>query len=253
MSVDQWYLSIARLIYDCGYKECDKRSIVGQTVTFQASRPIIVRAKRTPYSTAIREMQWFLKGEPGDVSALEESGVKWWRPWFGDRQFVSAVEVPYLRHKEAFDRLSTGTQSNTRMLCNLWPDESQLSLALLPPCCYGYQLVKSDSRNLNMIVNQRSADLMCGVPANIAQYSWLLNKYAKLFDMAPGFLQFNFGNLHIYESHIETCEFKELIDTKLGDVLDLQLPTWDMTGMPIGYEFFKSLKFEVVPVHTNGN
>jgi len=58
-------------------------------------------------------------------------------------------------------------------------------------------------RRLNLLLYQRSCDTFLGVPFNITSYSLLLAMVAHCVGMEPGTFTHTYGDLHIYENHLD--------------------------------------------------
>ena len=82
----------------------------------------------------------------------------------------------------------------------------------LPPCHVLFQFYVSAAADssggeqrgeLSCQLYQRSADLFLGVPFNIASYSLLTMMMAQVVDLAPGDFVHTFGDLHLYNNHLD--------------------------------------------------
>lgn len=63
-------------------------------------------------------------------------------------------------------------------------------------------------RRLNLLLYQRSCDTFLGVPFNITSYSLLLALVAHCVGMEPGVFTHTYGDLHIYENHLEQVKIQ---------------------------------------------
>lgn len=97
----------------------------------------------------------------------------------------------------------TTDPGNRRMIIDLW-DPSRTKDMVLPPCPDFYQFAVLDDK-LHLIMYQRSADYLLGVPFNTAQESLLLLIVANITGYEPGNFVHMFGDVHLYNSddHID--------------------------------------------------
>ena len=103
-----------------------------------------------------------------------------------------------------------------RILTTLWNPEDLADMAL-QPCAYNCTFVVTQQKGqqrltLNMILNQRSQDILAAWAWNTAQYAVLLEMMAQVCDMQPGEFVHIDANAHIYDRHIGII--RELISRK---------------------------------------
>ncbi len=116
------------------------------------------------------------------------------------------------------------------------------------PICHNmYQVSIKDGR-LYLQLYQRSADLFLGVPFNIASYALLTVILAQILGVKPGEFVHTFGDVHIYENHIE--QMKQQLERKPKSFPELRLDP-SVTSLDsfspdkvelIGYEPHKTIK-----------
>ena len=97
-----------------------------------------------------------------------------------------------------------------RIMTNLYQFHD-LATGHLDPCCYSatYNVTKDpkeDKLVLNMVLNQRSQDVLAANNWNVCQYAVLLMMVAQVNDMIPGELVHVIADAHIYDRHVPIIE-----------------------------------------------
>lgn len=169
--------------------------------------------------------------------------------------------------KNVIDKLVTN-RFDRRIIMTTYNPE-QVKLGVLAPCHgISIQFVVEDNNKLCCMMVQRSADWFLGVPFNIASYALLnyivceivnnemseeqLLKYGKLI---PGTLIINFGDVHIYQEHLdvvkeqlerEPYKFPKL-HIKKHDLTLKTLDTLEFTDLVLShYECYPALKAKMI-------
>ena len=112
----------------------------------------------------------------------------------------------------------THTPYSRRMVTSIY-NHSELHEMNLHPCCWSCTFNVTDEGYdklvLNMVLNQRSNDVLAANNWNVVQYSALLMMVAQSVNMIPGKLLHVIADAHIYDRHVPMV--KELITRPMFD------------------------------------
>ena len=101
---------------------------------------------------------------------------------------------------EVIEQIQKNPESR-RLIVTAW-NPAEISEMALPPCHALFQFYVQNGE-LSCQLYQRSADLFLGVPFNIASYALLTMIVAQVCELRPGEFVHTFGDLHLYQNHLE--------------------------------------------------
>jgi thymidylate synthase len=155
----------------------------------------------------------------------------------------------YDQLKNMVHTLKTNPYDRRMLLCAWNPPF--LNEMALPPCHYAFQLVVTNN-SLNLLWNQRSVDVMLGLPFNIASYALLLHLLAKEAGLNEGKLIGFLADVHIYENHIEGAQEQlkrdpsmYILPTIITQPFTSIFDWCAQDSQPINYTSYPTIKFEI--------
>ena len=218
----QQYLDLLKHIMDNGTSKPDRtgtgtRSCFGHQLRFNLQEGFpLVTTKRLHLKSIIYELLWFLKGET-NIRYLKEHGVSIWDEWADEngelgpvygkqwRRWEGADGKVYDQVEALIDQLKRNPDSR-RMIISAW-NVAELDQMALMPCHCLFQFYVADGK-LSCQLYQRSADVFLGVPFNIASYALLMMMIAQVCDLQPGEFVHSFGDVHLYNNHVEQAKLQ---------------------------------------------
>jgi len=227
------------------------RSFTLPSITFHTTPLVTVR--KTAWRKAIREMEWFLTGDP----LCPEELLDWWGGQLNKENKYLAGYGEQLRKflgtDSEFDQIShliDGLRSHPfsrRHVITTWNPLDMATITKInnnektPTCCHTTiaQFFVSPGNLLSLHSYQRSADMLLGVPHNWIQSWALLLWVAAKTGYVADRLMWTFGDAHVYteESHIKAANQIVASKETLEDSLRLEY---------VGNGLFKAADFEMI-------
>jgi len=184
----------------------------------------LLTGKKTHWNSVLTELLWFCKGLT-NVDYLHEHGCTIWDEWADENGDLGPVYGHQWVHwGNQLDELTVGLMTDPysrRHIVSAW-NVSDLHKMKLVPCHMMFQCYVRNNGKLDLMLNQRSADMFLGVPFNIASYAALMHMIARPLNLTPGNLTVNLGAAHIYKNHLTQTE--ELLNREWPELPRLSIP-----------------------------
>lgn len=261
----QVYLELLQHILDKGTRKQDRTgtgtiSTFGYQMRFDLQKGFpLVTTKKLHLRSIIYELLWFLKGDT-NIKYLNDHKVRIWNEWADENGDLGPVYghqwrswgAPNGKHidqiSEIIDQIKNNPDSR-RIIVSAWnvADIPQMALA---PCHALFQFYVADGK-LSLQLYQRSADVFLGVPFNIASYCLLLHMVAQVCNLKVGEFIHTFGDVHIYNNHIDQVNLQLTRDARPLPTLKLNPDRKDIFSFKYedfsidGYDPHPHIKAEV--------
>lgn len=227
------YLTLLKVIKKLGCHHGDRTgtgvtSLFGEHFlyySYGASEFPLLTTKKVHFKSVLYELLWFLRGDT-NINYLKSHGVSIWDEWADEKGDLGPIygkqwrdwETKDGRHIDQIKNLIEGIKKDPwgrRHIVSAW-NVGELSGMALPPCHSFFQVGLSSSkaegseepRYLNLQVYQRSCDAFLGLPFNIASYALLHRMLAIVCGYEAGKLSFTFGDVHIYDTHVDQVDLQ---------------------------------------------
>ena len=227
------YLDLLQHILDNGFQKGDRtgtgtKSVFGYQMRFNLEEGFpLLTTKKVHLRSIIHELLWLIKGDT-NIKYLHDNKVSIWDECADANGDLGPIYGAQWRNwnNEGIDQIAELIESiknnpnSRRHIVTAWnpsvlPDEKSKDFAknvangkaALPPCHAFFQFYVADNK-LSCQLYQRSADVFLGVPFNIASYSLLTMMIAQVCGLGLGDFVHTFGDVHIYNNHIEQVKLQ---------------------------------------------
>ncbi|PJA89829.1 MAG: thymidylate synthase [Candidatus Magasanikbacteria bacterium CG_4_9_14_3_um_filter_32_9] len=285
------YLDIVKNVLENGERKpnrtgVDTIAIAGTFFEHDMSKGFpMLTTKKVPFGLVASELEFFIKGIT-DKQWLQDRNNHIWDEWaypkkapYGhdeeakkrmlEERDLGAIygfqwrnfNAPYEHHtsdysgkgvdqlKNVIEKLKTNPDDR-RMIVSAW-NPTMLDEMALPPCHYAFQVTVINGK-LNLLWNQRSVDVMLGLPFNIASYALLLHLLAKESSFEEGRLIGFLADTHIYENHLNGAKEQLERDSNKFPLPKIETENfssifdWQYTDTKLNdYQSYPRIKFDI--------
>lgn len=175
----------------------------------------IMTLRRTALRSAVDEILWIYQKKSNNVNELNSHIWDSWADKKGSIGKAYGYQIGKVSNRDGkeLDQMDAVLDSlknkpyDRGIMTNMF-NINELSEMNLRPCAYGTQWEVTGDK-LNLLLHQRSQDMLTASNWNVCQYAILLMMVAQVSGFIPGKLVHVIGDCHIYDRHEELV--KELI------------------------------------------
>ncbi|QDU23409.1 thymidylate synthase [Urbifossiella limnaea] len=225
------YLNLLRDVYTRGIDKPQRAKVGGRSLLCRslfAPNPIrldlaagfpLLTTKRMAIRPVAVELLWFLSGSTNNNDLLAQNVRIWdawadpvtgelgpvygkqWRRWEAadGRRVDQITELVQNVRAVAADPWHPAAR---RLLLTAW-NPGDMPPPTTPTGCHTLAQFNVTAGRLSCHLYQRSADMLLGVPYNIASYALLTHLLARVTGLGVGEYVHSFGDAHVYENHFE--------------------------------------------------
>jgi len=285
------YLDIVQKVLDHGIKNPNRTGTDAYVIagaifehSMEEGYPLLT-TKKVPFKLIATELEFFIKGLTDKQWLIDRNNHIWgeWAnqkkaPYGHDQEAKKKMteerdlgaiygfqcrhfNAPYDNYDSDYagqgvDQLKKVVETlkkdphDRRMIVCAW-NPCMIDQMALPPCHYLFQVTVINGK-LNLLWNQRSVDVMLGLPFNIASYSLLLHLLAKETGLKEGKLVGFLADVHIYENHLEGAKEQLSRDPNKYPLPKIETENfktifdWTSEDTKVeGYESYPWIKFKI--------
>lgn len=217
--MDKQYKEMIRFVLKNGTKRSDRTgtgtiSVFGYQNRYDLRQGFPIQTtKKIHWKSVIGELLWMLSGSTSAKELREKYDVKIWDEWQDDKGELGPIYGSQWRNNDndgpdqildVID-LIRSNPNDRGIIVNAWNPHDLYKMKLRP--CHTMFQFYVDGDELDLQLYQRSCDLFLGCPFNISSYSLLLSMIAQVTNKKPRYFIHSFGDLHIYQNHMQqVCE-----------------------------------------------
>ena len=234
-------------------------SVFGRQMRFNLNQGFpLLTTKKVHLRSIIHELLWFLNGDT-NIGYLNDNRVTIWDEWADEKGELGPIYGKQWRSWEGpqgqvdqvarvVQQIKENPMSRRHLVIAFNPADLP---EVAPPACHTLFQFYVNNGKLSLQLYQRSADLMLGVPFNIASYALFLMMVAQVTGLEAYEFVHTFGDVHIYSNHIEGARLQLERTPRPLPKMTLNPDVKDVFGFKYGdftlseYDPYELIKFDI--------